>query len=82
MLTIELRLPPQTEEWADDLLRSCESTDVERTDEALTARYEVGGNCNGITNLRMWLGDVEDAMDEGNVDPVEFDVRVREKAVA
>lgn len=73
---IELVLPPQTPEWADDLLASCDGTDVERTDEALTATYFVGGNCDGITNLQSWLTDVEDAMQEGDIDLMEFTVKV------
>jgi hypothetical protein len=73
---VELVLPPQTEEWADTLLADIEATDVERTDDALLVYHEVGGNCDGLSNLRSWLGDVEDAMQEGNVDLMEFTVKV------
>jgi hypothetical protein len=73
---IELILPPQTEEWADTLLADLDSTDVERTDEALIARYEVGGNCDGISNLASFLRDVGDAMQEGDIDLMEFTVKV------
>ena len=73
---IELRLPPSTEEWADELFESCDGTEVERTDLALIARHTVGGNCDGVSNLASWLSQVEDAMDEGDIDLMEFEVKV------
>jgi hypothetical protein len=74
---IELILPPNTEEWADDLLETIDcNTAVERTDEALIARFEIAGNCDGASNLRTVLTDVEDAMQEGDISLNEFEVKV------
>ncbi|HEY6731945.1 MAG TPA: hypothetical protein VI039_13095 [Solirubrobacterales bacterium] len=73
---IELLLPANTEEWADELLASCDGTEVERTDDALIVRYLVGGNCDGVSNLARWLGQVEEAMQEGDIDLMEFEVKV------
>lgn len=73
---IELLLPPQTEEWADIPLADLDSTDVKRTDDALIVTYEVGGNCDGISNLASFLREVEDALWEVDVDLMEFEVKV------
>lgn len=75
---IELRLPPSTQEWADELLESC-GAEVERTDDFLIARHLVGGNCDGVSNLQSWLSEVEDAMREGDIDLMEFEAHVTAK---
>lgn len=73
---IELRLPPQTEEWAEDLLADdCDT--IKRTDDALVITAEVGGNTSGLSCVRSWLQDVEDALNEGEIEPMEMDIRVR-----
>jgi hypothetical protein len=76
---IELRLPPQTEEWADDLLSETDERvgfDVERTDDALIVRTTIGGNCNAIVVARGFLDDVEDYLRDGDIDPMEFTLTV------
>lgn len=76
---IELRLPPQTEEWADDVLRETDEMvgfEVERTDDALIVRTTIGGNCNALVVARGFLDDVEDYLRDGQVDPMEFTLTV------
>jgi hypothetical protein len=76
---MELRLAPQTPEWADDLLRETEKQrgfDVERTDDALIVRTTIGGNCNALCVARGFLDDVEGYLSEGCIDPMEFTLTV------
>jgi hypothetical protein len=76
---LELRLPPQTEEWADELLKETDAQrgfDVERNDEALIVRTVIGGNCNALVVARGFLDDVEEYLREGDVDPMEFTLTV------
>jgi hypothetical protein len=77
---IELRLPPQTEEWADDLIRGGEDEagfEIERTNEALVVRTTVGGNCNALVVARGFLDDLDEYLSEGDVDPMEFTLIVK-----
>lgn len=78
---LELRLPPTTEGWAEDVLREYDEGEswsvgggweIERTDQALFVRVQVGGNCNAITNARHFLDDIEEALREGDIDPMVF----------
>lgn len=71
---LELRLPPTTEEWADEMLvEACDGEwEVERTDQALFVRKTVGGNCNALSNAQTFLGDVEEALRPGEVEPMVF----------
>ena len=66
---LTLLLPPETEEWAEEFLAADE---IERTDDALTLRHRIGGNCNSLSNAASWLRDVEDAMSEADIDPMVF----------
>lgn len=72
---MEVKLRPETEEWADDLLREADFT-VCRDANALVVRRVVGGNTNGLSCLSSMLDDMEEALREGNVDPMEFSVCV------
>lgn len=67
-----LQLPVSTEEWLDGLLERIAGVEVERTAEMLNVYYEVGGNCDAITSATRFFAAVEDALREGNVDPMEF----------
>jgi hypothetical protein len=70
-VVLKLILPASTQEWADELLSAY---DCERVDEtgALFVTCEVGGNCNAITSAAGFLRDVEEALSEGDIDPMEF----------
>lgn len=72
---MELRLAPQTEEWAEDLLRQvCDG--CERRPDALVVTTQMSGNTSGIDCLADWLADVQEALAEGEIAPMEFDIRV------
>lgn len=76
-VVMKLTLPPETEEWAEELLRGDEekyavAETIERTDEGLVLTQRIGGNCNAIVNARMWLDEVEEALDDGSIDPMSF----------
>lgn len=77
---VEITFPAETEEWADDLLReSWLNMEVRRTrdTEKLIVEARVGGNTNGLGVLRTVLDEIEVVLNEGDVDPMEFAVRVR-----
>jgi hypothetical protein len=79
-VVMELRLPPTTEEWAEDLLRETgdlEGWTCDRTPDALIVRYAIGGNCNALVNAQGWLGDLAEALNEGEIDPMEFTLTAR-----
>jgi hypothetical protein len=75
-VVLELRLPMETEEWAEDLLADY---DTVRSDDALIVREEVGGNCNAVANAASFLRDVEDALSGGGVDPMALTLTVTAK---
>lgn len=77
---VEFRFRPETEDWADDLLReSWVNTEVRRTrdTDALVVETRVGGNTNGLDVLAMVATEFAEALKEGDVDPMEFTVTVR-----
>jgi hypothetical protein len=65
------------EEWAEELLSGF---DCERTSTGLTACAEIGGNCNAVSNAASFLGEVEEALSEGEIDPMEFTLTAVSKA--
>lgn len=72
---LELRLPPQTEDWADALIQGGpdeDGYDVERTDEAVIVRTTVGGNCNALVVAGSFLDNLDEYLSEGDIDPMEF----------
>lgn len=76
-INIELRLPPSTEEWAEELFKSIDScTFCNRDDMALVVRFVIGGNCDGAYNLSDVMRNVEKAMTEGEISLNEFEVKV------
>jgi hypothetical protein len=77
---VELRLvlPPETEEWAEDVIlgkrqdgpNDFEAADaVERTNAGLIVTRAVGGNCSALACARSWLQEVEDALATGEIEP-------------
>jgi hypothetical protein len=68
---IVVTLPPSTEEWAEDLLEDM-AVEIERDDEGLYITEIVGGNCNAVANAASFLRDLEEAFQEGDIDPMEF----------
>lgn len=77
---VEFRFVPETEEWADELIRNCWlNMEVRRTrdTESLIAEVKVGGNTNGLDVLAMVATTMAEALKEGDVDPMEFTVTVR-----
>lgn len=74
---LELRLPPETEEWAEDVLESAADgmgmrIEMERTPEALVVAVTIGGNCNALMNAESFLRDVNEALQEGEIDVMDF----------
>lgn len=67
-----LTLPATTEEWAEDLLAGIDGIEIERTENALTVVKVVHGNTNAIASAGYLLRDVEEALDEGDIDPMSF----------
>ncbi len=69
-----LVLPPTTPEWADELLEQTDLFDeVKRDDNGnLIVKQTVHGNCNALVNSRLFIDDVEEALQEGNIDPLSF----------
>lgn len=65
-LTLELG---PVEEWAADLLSDYECVHHE---EHLTVKTSIGGNCNAVSNAANFLRDVEEALAEGEINPMEF----------
>lgn len=77
---IEIRFLPTLEEWADVEMREMEGVEsVQRTDEAVTVHYRIGGNCSGIWNLGSFLRDLDEVFTDLNIDPMEFTVNVTAK---
>lgn len=76
---VTVTFPPETEEWADELIReSWMNMDVTRdADDALVVVAQVGGNTNGVSVLQSVLSEIEDALQGGEVDPMEFTISVR-----
>jgi DNA mismatch repair ATPase MutS len=75
-------LPPTTEDWADDLIRSIDVVEsVERRDDGVHVKALVGGNCNVVTNAEDLLSELEDALREGEIDPFEIAVVARKERV-
>lgn len=73
-VTLELRLPPTIEEWAEEALAEDGdySWDVKRTDDALIVRAVVHGNMNAVVNAQGFLRDVEETLQQANIDPMSF----------
>lgn len=77
---VELRLvlPPETEEWAEDVILGkrqdgpndfAAADAVQRTNVGLIVTRAVGGNCSALACARSWLQEVEDALSTGEVEP-------------
>lgn len=76
-VTLELRLPPETEEWAESVLRAPDGTlgdgwKIVRGDDALTVTTTIGGNTNALYCAESFLREVAEYLDEGNIDPMSF----------
>lgn len=75
-------LPPTTEEWAEEMIRSIDTVeDVRRHDDGLVVTAVVGGNCNAATNLQSLLSELEDALSEASIDPFEIACVARKEKV-
>jgi hypothetical protein len=84
---LRLVLRPETEEWAEELLLETADSygvadDVERTAEGLVLTHRVGGNCSAIYNAKAWLDDIDDALREGEIVPMEFVLTVHSEAAS
>lgn len=69
---LTLALPPTTEEWAETLLGEIEGVEVQRSENALTVVKVVHGNVNAIVSARYLMDEVEQALAEGEIDPMSF----------
>jgi len=75
---VTIVLPPQTEEWSDELAENI-GFNPERTDEALTLRAMVRGNTSGLAVAAGLLQDLEVALSEGEVDPMDLKVEIESR---
>jgi hypothetical protein len=72
-VTITITFPATIEEWADELIRDGSAAEVERDEEGrLVVRTTWGGNTNALHVARGVLDEIEDALQEGCVDPMAF----------
>lgn len=67
--TIEARLDPRTEEWAEEVLAVYDEFEFERTEDAFIVRVVVGGNCDAVQLVGSFCRDLEDGLTEGNISP-------------
>lgn len=75
-VVIVLTLPASTEEWAEDSLDGL-AVEIERTDEALCITQVIKGNCNALDNAASFLRDVQDALADVDIDPMQFMLAAR-----
>jgi hypothetical protein len=72
-VTITITFPAAIEEWADELISDGSAAEVDRDEEGrLVVRTTWGGNTNALHVARGVLDEIEDALQEGCVDPMEF----------
>lgn len=73
--TIRVILPPETEEWAEELLEGGDYAPLcWRTDESFLVRYELNGNLDAIGYTQGVLRDLEEAFLEGNISPYQISI--------
>lgn len=79
-VVIEITFPSTTEEWADELLERRDLNVMRDADNKLIVEALVGGNTNAVSVAQMILYEIADAFDDGEIDPMNFELTAISRA--
>jgi hypothetical protein len=77
---VAVTLPPETEEWLGDVLEPVHDmygVVLSRQSGRPVLTTRMGGNTTGLRRLASFLLELDDALREGQIEPMEFEVSVK-----